>query len=90
MNKKSLKRLGKLWEIETNIYNSCQSVALVGESLNKYKLVRKVKKQLEEQQRGFLKSTIPYGGMADFIIYNIENMNYDTLLKEITHIALQI
>lgn len=90
MNKRTLVRLGKLWKIETKIYNSCKSVALVGDSLDKYKLVRKIKKQLEEQKRGFLKSDIPYGEMADSIIKNIEDMNYDSLLKEITHIAIKI
>ena len=86
MNKRDLKRLGKLWEIESGIYGSCK--VLCGDSLNKYKLVHKIKKQLEEQKRGFLKSKIPYGAMADFIIENIERMNYGNLLKGITHIAL--
>jgi hypothetical protein len=90
MDKENLSRVGKLWRIESKIYNSCQAVALFGDSLNKYKLVCKIKKQLEEQKRGLLKSDIPYGEMADFIIENIDHMKYDTLLKEITHIALKI
>ena len=90
MNKRTLRRLGALWRIEIALYNLSVVATSTTEDMNKYKLVRKVKKQLEEQQRGFLKSLVPYSKMADYITENIEDMNYDILLKEITHIALEV
>lgn len=71
MNKRDLKRLGSLWKLENKLYNDWVDAGYTEELKDKIEVVRKVKKQLEEQKRGFLKTKIPYAQMADFIVDNI-------------------
>jgi hypothetical protein len=71
MNKRDLKRLGALWKLENTLHNEWVDAGYTEELQSKIEVVHKVKKQLEEQKRGFLKSKIPYALMADFIVDNI-------------------
>lgn len=72
MNKRDLKRLGALWKLENTLHNDWVDAGYTEELQGKIEVVHKIKKQLEEQKRGFLKTKIPYAHMADFIVDNIE------------------
>jgi hypothetical protein len=89
MNKQTLTRLGKLWQLESKLYNDSLKDPLNDDLKKKHTLVKKVKKNLEEQKRGFLKSKIPYSEMADYIVTNIHNMSFSNLHKNVCTIALK-
>lgn len=71
MNKRDLKRLGALWKLENMLHNEWVDAGYTEELRSKIEVVHKIKKQLEEQKRGFLKSKVPYARMADFVVDNI-------------------
>jgi hypothetical protein len=71
MNKRDLKRLGALWQLETTLHDDWVDSGYSEELKSKIEVVHKIKKQLEEQKRGFLKSKVPYAKMADFVVDNV-------------------
>lgn len=70
MNKSDLKRLGSLWKLQEKLHNEWVDSGYSEELCTKINMVKKIKKQLEEQKRGFLKSKVPYYKMADFLVDN--------------------
>ena len=79
MTKSTLKRLGQLWKIKCTIRNLQVDEPQEEEWHQKHKLVTHVKKQLEEQKRGFLKSKVNYSLIADFIIESWDTQSYQAL-----------
>jgi len=88
MNKATLKKLGGL----------CKAIDVVFEEwvVSKYQsqeaqlkltLLKKIKKQLEEQKRGFIKSRIDYSAIADYLIENYATMPYGTLLEGVSKLT---
>jgi len=76
--------------VEEELWNHIAENPHHQEWKNKYQLVRKIKKNLEEQKRGFLKSKVPYSEMAEAVLEFVESENYQDLHKRITTIALQL
>lgn len=59
------------------------------DTAHKIKLVTKVKKQLEEQKRGFVSKRVPYSKMADFIIQNYREMSGKALHEGVTELIVR-
>ena len=89
MEKSTLRLLGRLLVIEEELWNQISDYPHVEEWQNKYLLVRKIKKNLEEQKRGFLKSKIPYQEMAEVALEFVESENYRDLHKRVMGIVFE-
>ena len=69
MNKKTLVQLGSLCQAIDEVFNEWIKSGYSDDAIQqKLKLLKKVKKQLEEQKRGKLKSRIDYSDMADYVL----------------------
>ncbi|MBT4384127.1 hypothetical protein HOD30_00070 [Candidatus Peregrinibacteria bacterium] len=79
MNKPTLKRLGQLWRIQEELHNLWVQKNYDNETAHKIKLVTKVKKNLEEQKRGFMSKRVSYSKIADFIILHYEELGAQAL-----------
>jgi len=87
MNKETLTQLGTLSRIAGTVYDVMASEHFENKAtMQKYNLILKVKKQLEEQSRGFLKSTIPYNKWAEYLIHFYQAQSF----KELTTNLLKI
>ena len=77
MNKKTLILLWKLNSLYESIWNEWvltkKDSFEFDECVNKMKLVNKIKKNIEEQERGFLKSKIKYSKWWEYLLENIQN-----------------
>lgn len=88
MNKKTLKQLGTLHEMIIQAHNDWVSLHYEEQALLKLQLLKKVAKQLEEQKRGKLKSSLNYSLMAAYLIANASISPYSDLHKGIMDIVL--
>lgn len=84
MSKLVLKRIGKLCKAIDIVFDEwVKSHYTSQEAQMKLVLLKKVKKQLEEQKRGFLKSKVNYSAMAEYLGENYQK-SYSELQKKIT------
>ena len=88
MNKSTLKQLGLLHGIIIKLHNEWVTDHYSEETSFKLQLIKKITKNLEEQKRGFLKSKLPYGVAADFLIENYSLLSASELLKAVQKILI--
>lgn len=93
MNKKTLILLWKLNSLYESIWNEWvltkKDSFEFGECVNKMKLVNKIKKNIEEQERGFLKSKIKYSKWWEYLLENIQN-EYSKVHNGISSVLLDM
>ena len=90
MKKSALRLLGRLLAMEEELWNQLAENPHSQELRNKYRLVRKIKKGLEEKSRGFLKTKVPYTQMAETILEFAKEENYEDLHKRVIAAALRL
>jgi septal ring factor EnvC (AmiA/AmiB activator) len=82
MNKMILQQLGDLTDVVQQLHNIwVDSNYDNKEVIKKINLLNKVKKQLENQKRGTLKSKVNYSRMAHYLIVRSTKTNYPLLLS---------
>lgn len=87
MTKRILILLGKLEDCKLRYYNRWIDEGYSEELYRKLRLISKISSQLEEQQRGFLKSKIAYDRCAEWLIGNTEQLSYQKLHQGIMEIV---
>lgn len=87
MQKKTLCLLGRLLAMEEALWNQLAENPRSNELQNKYRLVRKIKRNLEEQGRGFLKSKVHYDKMAEAVLKSVKQESYVNLHKKVMEVV---
>ena len=89
MKKEVLIQLGKLTNICELTHNEWVDSGHTNEEhLLKIQLFKKVQKQLEEQNRGFLKSKVTYFTISEYLIENYK-LSYSELHKKVIELVLK-
>lgn len=89
MKKSVLVLLGKLLVMEMDLWNQISDNPRNEEIQKKYWLVKKIKKNLEEKSRGFLRSKVPYEKMAEIVLEFVNKESYANLHKKIMDTVFQ-
>ena len=84
MRKTTLVQLGKLCQEIDKTYNAFAKSHFEDEELkSKLSLLEKVKRNLEEQSRGFLKSKISYTKWSDYLLENYTKYPFKELVNNL-------
>jgi hypothetical protein len=81
MDNKLQETIQELQKIEASIYNSCSGVAVVGDSLKKYRLVQKIICALKKPHESQPMERQCCLKVADYILSCYGEVDYDDLLK---------
>lgn len=90
MNKKTLTTIGQMICTLELLWNELVETQGNEEVQAKYTLGKKISKNLEEQARGKLKSSVNYENMCNEFLRTYENTPYKKLLSNVTEVSVAL